>query len=63
MTNPAKFFEDNLQRLGSNAPREKPLEYNLNSGLLALCKEITQMQSDISALSRQLTEIKRKIGS
>ncbi|WP_039052175.1 hypothetical protein [Bordetella avium] len=61
MTTVTKFFEDNIKRLGS-ANRD-PLAWNLNYGLLALAKQIDEIEQRQRATERALQDLAAQIRS
>ena len=59
MTNPKKFFSENVERHATS--QQRPIEYNEQRGFLAMCEAIEQLQTQLSHVSQELQALRREI--
>jgi len=54
----SKFFQENLQLFGD--PNNAPEKFNLYGGLIALAKEIEEIESKLSYIQNDINYLKAK---
>lgn len=53
-----KFFIENTRLI---SPQTDPKSWNLNSGLLAMAKEIEQLTSDLRRVQQELHQVSHRV--
>lgn len=52
------FFQENIQLID---PRQNPLDYNLNAGLIALSKEVEELRNTVLTQARQIESLLQRL--